>query len=225
MRRKHTGFTLLELAIGLLVLGLLIAGVMRGQELITAARVRQVVEQQDSLRTAYYGFQDRFHALPGDYARASTTLADVSQACGVAGSAGNGNGNGYVQMTDGEFLLVWDHLSKAGFLTGRYTCEGNAVVNPNTVPRNRYGQFVQLVYNDVYAGGARDIHNLKTGNDIPSDILAEIDRKIDDGNALRGAFRGSAYTTGGATDATCWAADGLWNAQAPASNCGGTTLF
>jgi type II secretory pathway pseudopilin PulG len=225
LRRTKTGFTLLEIAIGLLVLGLLVAGIMRGQELLTAARVRQVVQQQDSVRTAFYGFQDRFQSLPGDYNRASSTIADVSQACGVAGSPGNGDGNGYVQGTNGEYLLVWDHLSKAGFLTGRYTCESNTTVNANTAPRNRYGQFIQLVYDDAYAGVVRDRHNLKTGNDIPSDILGEADRKVDDGNALRGAFRGSTYTTGAPTDIACWDADGLWNALTPVANCGGATLF
>ena len=224
-RRIPFGFTLIEAAIVLLVVGLLFAGVMRGQELLTAARVRGVIQEQDGFRTAYFGFQDRFQSPPGDFPTATTTLADVSLSCGVATSPGNGNGNRQVQLADGEAILVWDHLSKANFLSARYTCEGNNTVNANSVPRNRYGQFVQIVYDANYAGEARVRHNLKSGNDIPSDILAEVDRKIDDGNALRGAFRGSTYTTGAATDAACWDGAGLWNSTAAVANCGAATLF
>jgi prepilin-type N-terminal cleavage/methylation domain-containing protein len=226
MRRKTpSGFTLIEAAVVLLILGVLVAGVLRGQELLTAARVRGVIQEQEGLRTAYFGFQDRYQALPGDYPNATATLAGVSLACGVAGSPGNGNGNRQVQAIDGEHILLWDHLSKANFLSARYTCEGNNTVNPNTVPRNRYGQFVQLLYDANYAGIARIRHNLKTGNDIPSDVLAEVDRKIDDGNALTGTFRGSTYTTGAATDAACWNAAGIWSSTASISNCGGAMVF
>jgi hypothetical protein len=226
MRRQNaSGFTLLEIAIVLLVVGLLFVGVMRGQELLTAARVRGVIQEQAGFRTAFFGFQDRYQAIPGDYPNASGTLAGVSVACGVAGSPGNGNGNRQVQAQDGEHILVWDHLSKANYLNGRFTCEGNDTVNANTVPRNRYGQFVQLLFDANYAGVARMRHNHKTGNDIPSDVLAEVDRKIDDGNALRGVFRGSTYTTGGPTDAACWDNDGLWNSTAAVANCGAAMVF
>lgn len=225
-RRAPSGFTLLEIAVGLLVLGLLVGGVLKGQELITAARVRAVIQQQDSVKTAYLGFLDRFRALPGDYANATTTLTGVSTACGTASSPGNGNGNARIQSADGEAILAWEHLSKAGFLAGTYTCSGNNAINAASVPRNRYGQHLQLIYDSNYVGNARDGHNLKTGNDVPSDILAEVDRKIDDGNALRGTFRGSTYTTGSATDPACWdVTSGVWSSQPGVPNCGAATLF
>jgi prepilin-type N-terminal cleavage/methylation domain-containing protein len=224
--RVVSGFTLLEIAVVLLVLGLLVAGVMKGQELFAAARVRSVIQQHDGVKTAYFGFLDRFKAPPGDYANATASFTGVSTACGVAGNPGNGNGNWRIQTIDGETLLAWEHLAKAGFLTKTYSCAGNAIVNPDTAPRNPYGQYLQLVFDNVYAGAARDAHNLKTGNDIPSDILAEVDRKIDDGNAAAGVFRGSTYTSGSPTDATCWdATSGVWNSTASVSNCGGATLF
>lgn len=225
-RLSQSGFTLLEIAVGLLVLGLLVGGVLKGQELISAARVRAVIQQQDSVKTAYLGFLDRFRALPGDFASATTMLAGVSGACGIAGSPGNGNGNSRIQSADGEAILAWEHLSKAGFLAGTYTCSGNNTINAASVPQNRYGQHLQLIYDSNYAGNARDGHNLKTGNDVPSDILAEVDRKIDDGNALRGTFRGSTYTTGSATDPGCWdSTSGVWSAQAAVPNCGAAALL
>jgi hypothetical protein len=88
---------------------------------------------------------------------------------------------------------------------------------------------MQLIYDNVYAGTATARHNVKTGNQIPSDILAEVDRKIDDGNAEGGTFRFSAYAGGGTapTAAGCYAAAApfAWSAQTVATNCGGTSLF
>jgi prepilin-type N-terminal cleavage/methylation domain-containing protein len=218
--RLRAGFTLIEIAIALLVIGLLLAGVLKGQELMTAARVRNIIQQQDGVRAAYLGFIDRYRQPPGDYAGATANIAGVSTTCGVAG---NGNGDGRIQTTANEFILAWEHLSKSGILNGDYKCTG--AVDATSVPRNAYGGFLQLIHDDVYAGTARNQHNLKTGINMPSGMLAEIDRKTDDGNALQGAFRGSTYTTGAATDANCWDSGGTWSAQAVVLNCGAALLF
>src|SRR6266545_6313422 len=92
--RKQTGFTLIEIAIVLVIIGLLLGGVLKGQELITSARVRNLISQQDGVKAAYFGFLDRYRALPGDYANASTTITGVGAACGTNG---NGNGNGQIE--------------------------------------------------------------------------------------------------------------------------------
>src|ERR1700752_3599912 len=73
--RKQTGFTLIEIAIVLVIIGLLLGGVLKGQELITSARVRNLISQQDGIKAAYFGFLDRFRALPGDYTQASTNIS------------------------------------------------------------------------------------------------------------------------------------------------------
>ena len=65
--RKQQGFTLIEIAIVLVIIGLLLGGVLKGQELITSARVRNLISQQDGVKVAYFGFLDRYRALPGDY--------------------------------------------------------------------------------------------------------------------------------------------------------------
>ena len=64
---SQRGFTLLEIVIVILIVGFLLAGALKGQELITSAKVRRVAGQLDEVRSAYFGFQDRYRALPGDY--------------------------------------------------------------------------------------------------------------------------------------------------------------
>ena len=226
MNTRQHGFTLIEIAIVLVIIGLLLGGVLKGQELITGARVRNLISQQDGVKAAYFGFLDRFRALPGDYSNASTTITGVGTVCGTTG---NGNGNGQIEGTgttapaNTEMTLAWEHLSKAGFINGTYTCA--TTVSQATSPTNPYGQSLELVYDASYSVAtgvtATTRHNLKTGGQIPSDILGEIDRKVDDGNASQGSFRGmSTLATGCYTAGT-----GVWTVTSPGTNCGGASLF
>jgi len=220
---KQRGFTLIEIAIVLVIIGLLLGGVLKGQELITSARVRNLISQQDGIKAAYFGFLDRYRALPGDYTAATTNINGVGATpCGT----GNGDGNG--QITGNEAILSWEHLSKAGFINGSYTC--NTTESTTTTPSNPYGTRMQLIYDNVYDGAPTARHNVKTGNQIPSDIMAEVDRKADDGNAAGGTFRFSAYAGGGTAPTgagSCYTAGGTnpWAAATVVTNCGGTSLF
>src|SRR5262247_3820854 len=90
MKRYARGFTLIEIAIVLVIIGLLLGGVLKGQELITGARVRNLISQQDGIKAAFFGFQDRYRALPGDYAAAQANIATAG---------GNGNGNGRIESS------------------------------------------------------------------------------------------------------------------------------
>src|SRR5215831_4773158 len=103
MKRYNRGFTLIEIAIVLVIIGLLLGGVLKGQELITGARVRNLISQQDGIKAAFFGFQDRYRALPGDYPAASTNIAGVN-------IVGNGNGRidaGPPGGTVHEEILAW----------------------------------------------------------------------------------------------------------------------
>src|SRR6185503_13922304 len=187
VRHKESGFTLIEIAIVLVIIGLLLGGVLKGQELITGARVRNFIQQQDGVKAAYFGFLDRFRALPGDYAAATTNISGIAAtaACGT----GNGDGDGTIEVAGNENILAWEHLSKAGFINGSYVCAA-APATSTSAPTNPYGQYLDLVYDANYGGAAPTArHNLKTGAQVPSDILGEIDRKVDDGNAAQGSFR------------------------------------
>ena len=98
---------------------------------------------------------------------------------------------------------------------------------PSNTPVNPYGSLTQLIFDNVYQDAApANRHNLKTGNNIPSDILAEVDRKIDDGLGNAGQLRFSTF--GGATNAgqECFnTTSGAWQSASPNANCGAVTLF
>mgnify|MGYP006197801375 CR=1 FL=1 len=142
----------------------------------------------------------------------------------AACNGGNGDGDGLIETAGNENTLVWEHLSKSGFLNGIYTCA--AAVSPSTTPMNPYARPVDLAYDAEYGGSnASQQHNLKTGSQVPAEILAEVDRKADDGNALSGSVR--AQTSGGvsATTTECYDAGGVWMSVAGAANCGAATLL
>ena len=229
--RKQTGFTLIEIAIVLVIIGLLLGGVLKGQELITSARVRNLISTDDGIKAAYFGFQDRYRALPGDYpgAQANANIPNVAATLG-------GDGNGQITVTAGanEPTLAWMHLSHAGFLTGNYTMAAALeVAGTANSPSNPYNALLQIIHDANFAIVTGDPAvtvrpNVKTGNQIPVDILTEIDRKVDDGNAGRGTFRYSAYVGGGVAlvDANCYtAATGVWTTTLGTTNCGGASLF
>jgi prepilin-type N-terminal cleavage/methylation domain-containing protein len=197
--RKQQGFTLIEIAIVLVIIGLLLGGVLKGQELINAARVRNIASQLDGVKIAYLGFQDRFRALPGDMPSdvAQANIQGIGAVGGCAAVAGGFCGNGRIDPA--ENLVVWNQLSHANFISGSYNGQVGAAqattVPPasTTNPTNPYNGFLLLVFDsdfgDTNAPLPNAAMNIKTGGNIPSGTLAELDRKVDDGIAGTGSFR------------------------------------
>jgi prepilin-type N-terminal cleavage/methylation domain-containing protein len=226
MLRRSKGFTLIEIAIVLVIIGLLLGGVLKGQELITGARVRNLISQQEGIKAAFFGFQDRYRALPGDYAAADTNI-------NCAGGCPNGDGNGRIDNTNAggahEEIFAWTHLTAAGFLNGSYAAN-SAVTTPgdDNTPKNPYSQYVQLVYDAVYGDpGATSPskHNVKTGSQVPVEIIAEVDRKIDDGKPYSGSFLFSNYSESTAPDETLCVQTANWFIAQSETNCGGASLL
>ena len=192
------GFTLIEIAIVLVIIGLLLGGVLKGQELINTARVRALNNTVDGITAAWFSFQDRYRGFPGDYSQAAVNLPGVTTA--AAASVGNG-----LVDTDEERAFVWTHLQAAGYITGSFdgenVSEDTYSCKLSTCPDNGFGAGMNLSYTTQSKGVlAGDAHELLTGSGIPVEVLAELDRKVDDGKPLSGAMQlGKGETIGWTT--------------------------
>ena len=244
--RKQKGFTLVEIAIVLVIIGLLLGGILRGQELIQGARVRNVVDQQNGIRAAYFAFQDRFRLVPGDIGTAQVALVGNGVLASTDGALG---GNGQIAAADSS--TAFQNLTTTGFLSCSVCTVALVASSSSNSPTNVYGGVLQLVTDNAlanFSGAAFAITlpaartNIKSGNQIPSNVLAEIDTKMDDGNPYTGNFRFATWAPVGATPVTqanCAAGPAVgppvsspWNngqAAAPGGavggNCGGGTII
>lgn len=124
---KHA-FSLVELSIVLVILGLLTGGILGGQSLIRTAELRAVSTEYDRYTTAISTFRDKYFALPGDMTNAQSFWTAAATCPGVAGTAAagvcNGDGNGRVEPASGtsnELFGSWEHLALAGLVEGNYT--------------------------------------------------------------------------------------------------------
>ena len=182
-RKARGGYTLVELAISLSVIGLLLTGILKGQELINNAKTKAIAERQNSMKSAWYAYVTRYGGIPGDHAE-----ADIY----VLGAA-PGNGDGVVEYF--ESPLAFQHLTSAGFLRcAQCTATETGLTTPSNSPVNTYGG-VMAVFEDFFNFAARNATGsrsarlqIHTGNKIPSNIIAEVDRKVDDGIPNTGDF-------------------------------------
>lgn len=203
--RKQSGFTLVEIAIVLVIIGLLLGGILKGQQLINSARVRNMADQNSGVQAAYYGFIDRYRQVPGDMpaATACTSIStNVDPNCGAAptigGTIGAGGQNGRID-TWAEAGAVWAHMSAAGFLNGSFTGSTPAFTNyelgvpAGVVPGNAFQQPIFLGYSDDYdSGGAATITvrlMYTFGAGSSASLLRELDVKLDDGQPGTGVVR------------------------------------
>ncbi len=119
---KHA-FTLVELAIVMIVIGLVIGSVMLGQTMIKSANIRATIGQVEQFKTASTTFKIKYNCMAGDCDNATSFLSGTSNGNGtykIDGSA--------ARHTDTEGLLFWQHLALAGLIQGNYT-----TVAPGTV--------------------------------------------------------------------------------------------
>ncbi len=205
---RQRGFTLVEIAIVLVVIGLLLGGILKGQELINNAKVRAITDRQNSLKVAWFSFIDRYASLPGDYALAHTYIAQ----------ARNGNGDGLLSIE--ESVLAFQHMAASGYLRCPHCTGDVASAKPNATNSltNHYGG-VMSIWSDGWhyqvRGGTGSAGNatqdgltgspvpprlqVHSGPRIPSSIVAEVDRKVDDGNSNTGDMFFSKYDPTGNT--------------------------
>lgn len=216
MNKQQRGFTLVEIAIVLVIIGLLLGGVLKGQEMITNAKVRNLADQGSAIKAAYFAFQDRYRALPGDYGQAVANISGVTV---------DGDGNGQIN-TNAEHGLAWQHMAAAGFITGSYD-GGNVNVGnggwtciSTRCPSNAFGGTLNLAFGSESGGTSGSAHELWSGRNIPVAAIAELDRKVDDGVPATGDFQNGG--SGNANPSTC-VVGGVWAVTSanPQGNCGG----
>src|SRR6266550_2764384 len=116
MTKRMQGFTLVEIAIVLVIIGLLLGGILKGQEMITQAKIKNVIADFSGVSAAYHGYQDRYRAIPGDDPNAATRWASMTTPAPVAG-----NGDG-VAATPGPTLL---NVSGGNGFVGLIICSAN----------------------------------------------------------------------------------------------------
>ena len=191
MKHQQSGFTLVEIAIVLVIIGLLLGGVLKGQELINSAKAKSYAQDFRTTQAALYGFQDRFKGIPGDLAGANTKITGATLAITPAASpAGNGNIGGLWDSatTTDESCLAWQHMRLAGFLAGGTTVNcttGDAYVQINA-DGGRIGisSTMQMTLPTAMTGS----YNIcSTG--VLGKIAKQLDTQLDDGNTATGSFR------------------------------------
>lgn len=171
---RQSGFTLVEIAIVLVIIGLILGGVLKGQVLIDNAKYKNFVKQIESYRAGVYTFQDTYRGLPGD-------LLNVS-ALDSAAVAGNGNGliaGKFCNTASEESCTVWSHLRYAGIISGDPTDVG-----ATASPTHTYGGLVSSISTGIWANGVNEIKVLTRG--IPGDVAQRYDNEFDDGDATTG---------------------------------------
>jgi len=201
MKNNQSGFTLVEIAIVLVIIGLLLGGVLKGQELINSAKVKNLANDFRTIPTMVFAYQDKFRAIPGDDRAASTHVAGVPLAT-------NGNGDGRI---DGawnaptpcatESCNFWQHVRLANLASG-----STDPANADYIPRNSEGGPIGITgidpSNNNWAG---NFFVCSTG--IQGRFVRQLDITSDDGNTTTGSIRVIALAAGGAVAANLTPAD------------------
>lgn len=186
-RHAQSGFTLVEIAIVLVIIGLLLGGVLKGQELIENGRVKNAANDMNGISAAYNSYLDRYRRLPGDDGPIATLTARGGQWTTTGITAGDNNGvlviaaaNTFTGVAEGA--AFFQHLRASGFITGN---PGD--VGVNALPTNAWGGRLGVV-NAAVQGRPTARVSVCLGN-VPGKAAAALDVQLDDGLANSGTLR------------------------------------
>ncbi len=184
---REKGFTLVELAIVMVIIGLMLGAVLKGQSMIDNARQKRLISDLQGITAAYYSYLDMYNALPGDDPSANARWS------GVADGSGNGRIGGAELTPDGESLEAWQALRSARLISGDPAATGAAAL-----PRHPYGGRVGI--GDFNFQGTIGWGNRIFVDNLSGTVASLIDLKLDDGVWDSGDIRGSAAYTGATID-------------------------
>jgi len=185
MRSQQSGFTLVEIAIVLVIIGLLLGGILKGQELINSAKVKNLANDFRVIPTYIYAYQDKFKALPGDDPAAQTHLPGGTV-------ADNGNGNGVIDgqwnsttATDESFTF-WRHVRLANLAAGP-----TVLTDAEYVPKNAVSGILGVsstTVAQIWITGMTGTYQV-CSKGILGKFAKQLDIQMDDGKTETGSMR------------------------------------
>ena len=205
--KKQTGFTLVEIAIVLVIVGLLIVGVLKGQEMITNAKLKRIESDNAGIAAAMFSYQDRYLQLPGDDSDASGRFSvyDAAATPPGIGTKADGNGDGAIGQgddwdqavtagtawtagtSDEETLRFFAHLRAAGLVPGGGT--------DGTRPTNAYGGQIGIQDGALEISGHVTIFG-KIEGPIAKIIEGRLDDALPNSGRIQAKVSSSTVTTG-----------------------------
>ena len=231
----ESGFTLIEIALALVVIALLIGGVLKGWQLVQSARVRTVAATTASIQSAYFAFQDRYGHVAGDW-----NAVDAGNAVGQT-VTGGGNDNGRLDTLPAdpwtESNAFWEQMAKAGYIRGDYlgTPATEPTLDNGLTPFNVFQRPIIIGRTLDYEGVATMRRHVIVGRGVPVGLLRELDIKLDDGKPGEGKVRATvdngAVTVFGGTnfwggrESACVDGTLNWDVDAGARDCNAVLLF
>ncbi|MDA0782826.1 MAG: prepilin-type N-terminal cleavage/methylation domain-containing protein [Rickettsiales bacterium] len=226
---KKSGFTLIELSIVIVIIGLIVAGIVGGQKLVTQAKIRAVISEFNKYDAASSTFHLEYNAILGDMPNASAYSLGVN--CSGAPYDCNGSGNDRIHWQDmnngiaydnHENFIAWTHLRFAGLIEGAYTGNNNtggpnAMLAGLNIPASAFKSSRQggWVFNsdDRWKNTIPVRNQLIIGGHVPNQRsygslftpsqAKSIDNKMDDGRPYTGRVIGLAGYDGSAYDSNC----------------------
>lgn len=189
-RKSQSGFTLVEIAVVLVIIGLLLGAILKGQELIENGRAKNALSEVTGIRSAHFSYMDRYKKTPGDDGTAAQ-LAARGGAWVTTPAMTAGDNDGVMEATaaqtftgTGENDDYFRHLRAAGFLTGDVT-----LVTQAALPTNAFGGRTSVTNAAVHGLAAGPV-KVCQGN-VPGKAAAAMDTQADDGRPGTGSMRAS----------------------------------
>jgi prepilin-type N-terminal cleavage/methylation domain-containing protein len=187
--KRQSGFTLVEIAIVLVIIGLLLGGVLKGQELINSAKVKNFAQDFKQVPLFIYGYQDKFRALPGDdrnitHVAGAATSASVTNITLTTGTPNGQIDGGYnsTAATD-ETVVFWQQVRLANLASG----PTDFTTPANVLPTNADGGRIGVQSSPPITGMNGSYFVCSDG--IQGKFAKQIDQTLDDGNTAAGSVR------------------------------------